>query len=272
MSFITEQIIAMGYPSESIEGWYRNSIRDVQDFFRSYHAKHYKIYNLCSERKYGIEGWDTGSVNEEFGFDDHNPPPFDLIMRFCSDCYEYLNRDKENVVAIHCKAGKGRTGVMICCYLVFEGHQKSLDPDFKEMNAKLGRLLIKNSKDAMVYYGIIRTHDGKGVTIPSQIRYVYYFDHYLKLLTYKMKMSLKNNLHESKIFKHTKLHQLGWKMPKIVMKLYKIRIITTPKINAGGFDPSFKVYCKYSLFYDSIKYQKPKFIENKPHSDFTPTF
>jgi len=76
---------------------------------------------LCSERKYKDTGFDRKSVNEDFAFDDHNPPPFERIIHFCTDCYGYLQKDRKNIVAVHCKAGKGRTGVMICCYLVFEG-------------------------------------------------------------------------------------------------------------------------------------------------------
>jgi len=61
-------------------------------------------------------------------------------------------------------------------------------------------------------------------------------------------------------------------MPTVVMKLFKIRIITTPDIKHGGFEPSYKVYCKDTLFYDSFKYTKPELIKGVPHSDFVPTF
>lgn len=94
LSYITNQIIAMGYPSESVEGWYRNSMEDVKKFFKKNHDKKYRIYNLCSERKYNWGHFDDYSVREEYCFDDHNPPPFDMIRRFCIDCYNWLHADK----------------------------------------------------------------------------------------------------------------------------------------------------------------------------------
>ena len=95
-----------------------------------------------------------------YPFDDHNAPPFSMILPFCEDVHRYLAADPKNIVAVHCKAGKGRTGVMICCYVVFCGRFTTADA-------------------AMQYYGIARTKNGKGVTIPSQQRYVQYFGDFI---------------------------------------------------------------------------------------------
>ena len=52
------------------------------------------------------------------------------MLEFCVDLCLFLSNNKEYVAAIHCKAGKGRTGVMICCYLVFSGLAKSVNDAF----------------------------------------------------------------------------------------------------------------------------------------------
>lgn len=43
------------------------------------------------------------------------------MVRFVKNVREWLNADKENVIAVHCKGGKGRTGTMICVWLVEAG-------------------------------------------------------------------------------------------------------------------------------------------------------
>jgi len=52
LSYITDRIIAMGLPSTNLEGLYRNSMDEVQNFLNTRHTSHYKVYNLCEERDY----------------------------------------------------------------------------------------------------------------------------------------------------------------------------------------------------------------------------
>lgn len=55
--------------------------------------------------------------------------PSDLVD-FCEDVAKWMDQDQRNVIAVHCKGGKGRTGTMISAWLVRSGlfpqAQKSL--------------------------------------------------------------------------------------------------------------------------------------------------
>ena len=158
LAYITERIIAMGFPASDLEGLYRNHYIDVYKFLELRHKKHYKVYNLCIERSYDSKRFDGRCA--VYPFPDHNPPPLKLILECCKDAIAYLKESSENVVAIHCKAGKGRTGVIISCLLMM----LKICPD---------------AKSALEMFAKKRTSDAKGVVIPSQIRYVHYFGHVL---------------------------------------------------------------------------------------------
>ncbi|VDO90158.1 unnamed protein product [Heligmosomoides polygyrus] len=154
LTYITDRIIAMGYPAKSLERLYRNSMCHTVKFLERNHAGHYKVFNLRGNYFYKVEKF-HGRVGL-YHMKDHHPPRLDLMDPFCKEVNEYLKADPRNVVAVHCKAGKGRTGVMICAYLV--------SINFYNL-----------PRQVMDYYSIVRTVNNKGVTIPSQRRYVYYF-------------------------------------------------------------------------------------------------
>ena len=132
MSYITEKVIAMGYPSTGVEKMYRNSLSDIIKFFHTRHNDQVKIYNLCLEkdRIYNKNIFPNSKVGL-FPATDHNPCPIKLILEFCIDICLYLTKNPNGVAAVHCKAGKGRTGVMICSYLVFSGLFKKSEKDFR---------------------------------------------------------------------------------------------------------------------------------------------
>ena len=85
LSYVTDRIIAMGFPSSSssLESMYRNCVEDVQMFLDERHPHCYKVYNLCSERCYDSSKF-HGRVSV-YPFDDHNPPEFGQMKPFCED-------------------------------------------------------------------------------------------------------------------------------------------------------------------------------------------
>lgn len=75
------------------------------------------MFNLCSERLYDSSLFE--GLVACFPFDDHNCPPLPLLKSFCDSAYDWLKQDMDHMVVVHCKAGKSRTGLMICCLLLY---------------------------------------------------------------------------------------------------------------------------------------------------------
>ena len=224
LTYITPKIIAMGKPSTSIEGIYRNSVEEVQEFFNTRHKNHYKVYNLCQENNYPDNVFYAQGY---YPFQDHEAPPLELIYPFCQDAKKFLDESEENVVAIHCKAGKGRTGTFISCLLLYLH-------------------VFDTAAQCLSYYGMMRAEDGKGVTIPSQIRYVYYFE---------------------KIIKNNIKFPLEYK----TICLMKIRMVTIPDISSvkSGCTPSFSVENNGKSFkYWEFNKKKESYDGSEAYADF----
>ncbi|RYG57040.1 hypothetical protein EON66_01395 [archaeon] len=77
-----------------------------------------QIFNL-SERAY--DGACFGHRMFESGFPDHFAPPVSLCWQICRTMDAWLSASPDHVAVVHCLAGKGRTGAIIACYLLFSG-------------------------------------------------------------------------------------------------------------------------------------------------------
>ncbi|KAA0188336.1 hypothetical protein HAZT_HAZT009576 [Hyalella azteca] len=176
LSYVTPTVIAMSFPSsgkmsmyrndirERYQGTaghvYRNDIRDVSRFLDYKHAGHYRVYNLCSERHYD-EHFFHGAV-QRYPINDHNVPAIEVMLEFSENVRKFQAEDERNVIAVHCKGGKGRTGTMICVCLIDSG-------------------AFKNADQCLSYFGDRRTDKNagskfQGVETPSQSRYVGYYE------------------------------------------------------------------------------------------------
>jgi len=125
----------------------------VARFFHKYHAGRFLIINLSGE-VYDYSKFDHRV--KDLGFPDHSALPLEHLVHILVTMKNFLDEDPEHVVAVHCLAGRGRTGMVISSFLLHIG-------------------LCKDATEALRYFAHSRSSTGEGVITPSQIRYVRYY-------------------------------------------------------------------------------------------------
>ncbi|KAM6291833.1 phosphatidylinositol 3,4,5-trisphosphate 3-phosphatase TPTE2-like isoform 1-T1 [Porphyrio hochstetteri] len=190
LTYVTDRIIAMSFPSSGKQSFYRNPIEEVARFLDTKHADHYKVYNLCSEKGYDPKYFHYRV--ERIFIDDHNVPALQDMLKFTASVREWMGQDKKNIIAIHCKGGKGRTGTMVCTWLI--------DSD-----------QFESAKESLDYFGERRTDRStstkfQGVETPSQSRYVGYYE--ILKNKYNLKLPPERQL-KIKNFKIHSIHGVG---------------------------------------------------------------
>ncbi|KAK7725722.1 Telomerase protein component 1 [Botryosphaeria dothidea] len=162
LCYVTDSIIATSGPSGTYpQRAYRNPLDQLVKFLDKNHGDKWAIWEFRAEG--------TGYPDEEvygriwhYPWPDHHPPPFAIVPRIVASMRNWLKADKDRVVVVHCKAGKGRSGTVSCSYLIAEEGWKAEDA--------LKRFTERRMRPSF----------GPGVSIPSQLRWVGYVDRWTK--------------------------------------------------------------------------------------------
>ncbi|XP_014327262.1 phosphatidylinositol 3,4,5-trisphosphate 3-phosphatase TPTE2-like isoform X1 [Xiphophorus maculatus] len=212
LTYVTDRVIAMSFPSSGKQAFYRNPIHEVARFLDTKHGGHYKVYNLCSEKGYDPKFFHYRV--ERIFIDDHNVPTLTDMLKYTESVRTWMSADPKNIIAIHCKGGKGRTGTMVCTWLI--------DSD-----------QFENAEDSLEYFGERRTDKSRsakfqGVETPSQSRYVGYYE--------IMKTKYNRNL-----------------PPSISLRIKSIRIHSIAGVGKGdGSDLRVKIIMKKNLVFQCV--------------------
>uniref|UniRef100_A0A667YQS5 Tensin 1 n=1 Tax=Myripristis murdjan TaxID=586833 RepID=A0A667YQS5_9TELE len=153
--YITERIISVSFPSSVEEQSYAANLREVASMLRSKHGHNYLLFNL-SEKRYDINQLNPKVL--DFGWPDHHAPALDKICSICKAMDTWLSADSHNVVVIHNKGNRGRTGVVVAAYMHYSNISASAD-------------------QALDRFAMKRFYEDKVLPVgqPSQKRYVQYF-------------------------------------------------------------------------------------------------
>lgn len=121
------------------------------------YGDNFKQFNFCCEPGRGYDPAIFGGRVERYPFKDHNTPPLKTMAAFANSAKLWLDADPKHVVNMHCKAGKGRAGLMCCVLLVRMG-------------------VAQSAKEAMDLYDRERVTNNRGLTVTSQRKYVVFYE------------------------------------------------------------------------------------------------
>jgi len=155
--YMTDRIIVHGFPAAGIEHIYRNPRSEILRFLDTRHNNKYILYNFCCEPGRGYDPAIFHGNVHRYPFRDHCTPPLETMCAFANDAKFHLEQNPKNVISMHCKAGKGRAGLMCCVALVRTGAKKS-------------------AIEAMDHYDLMRVSNKRGLTVQSQRKFVIFYE------------------------------------------------------------------------------------------------
>ncbi|XP_024126518.1 tensin-2 isoform X2 [Oryzias melastigma] len=155
LTYITERIISVFFLPDLEEQRYQRNLKEVASMLKSKHQENFLLLNLSESRH------DITRLNpkvQDHGWPDLHAPPLERICAICKAMETWLTSDPQNVVVLHCKGHRGKTGVIVAAYMHYSKISAGADQ-------ALTTLAMRKFCEDKVSSSLQ----------PSQNRYIYYF-------------------------------------------------------------------------------------------------
>uniref|UniRef100_A0A3Q0SB81 Phosphatase tensin-type domain-containing protein n=1 Tax=Amphilophus citrinellus TaxID=61819 RepID=A0A3Q0SB81_AMPCI len=156
LTYITERIISVFFLPDLEEQQYRRNLQEVASMLKSKHQDKFLV--LSSIKPPVFETSSSVVQVQDYGWPDLHAPPLDRICAVCKAMETWLTCDPTNVVVLHCKGNKGKTGVIVAAYMHYSKISAGADQ-------ALTTLAMRKFCEDKVSSSLQ----------PSQKRYIYYF-------------------------------------------------------------------------------------------------
>ena len=169
LSYITPRVIAMGAPYDAPPvgtGIGKNEAPRVAEFLARRHGCHFRVFDLTLERAYSANTFTEAVARETSGkaplseqpivvrrgFADHHAAPLRFLFPLLDEIDRYLAEDSQNVAVLHCMAGRGRTGLVVCAFLLYSGTAATADAALAMFSNARGQPLRTPSQRRFISY------------------------------------------------------------------------------------------------------------------------
>eukprot|EP00027_Filamoeba_sp_ATCC50430_P016422 CAMPEP_0168573568 /NCGR_PEP_ID=MMETSP0413-20121227/18608_1 /TAXON_ID=136452 /ORGANISM="Filamoeba nolandi, Strain NC-AS-23-1" /LENGTH=779 /DNA_ID=CAMNT_0008606835 /DNA_START=37 /DNA_END=2373 /DNA_ORIENTATION=- len=183
--YITDNVLAMSCPEEKFQLFSHNPINEVKKWLDTVHPKRYLIYNCAAECKYDKAKLDN-RVNDNFAWGQKQAPSFDNILKFIADLNNWLSAHPQNVAIVHCNNGKERTGLLVCCWLLFSKKCSSASHAIQFFTSKRLPEDERSSSMSSLMNAFNQNNNNnkqlekrEAIKLPSYRRYVQYYEKFL---------------------------------------------------------------------------------------------
>ena len=137
-------------------------VATLADELQARHPESFMVWNL-SGASYPEAAFGGRVVALKFA--GHLCPPLLMLVEACVSIHAWLSADPANVVAVHCRTGRGRSAVMLCCLLAWRqsgGLSRAL--------ASPGGSGPRSPLDWLSHLAQLRGQDENVLTLPSHRR------------------------------------------------------------------------------------------------------